>query len=146
MRQKVLYKSVVKLLPEGETIDQLVYMMGRHRWSLPFAAGASALLFVVAWISGIEQAGGRVAIGLAGGAIAAMATTEYRVLVQTDEGLVLFAAGRLRQKATRMIGRLKPGTPIELIGTNLVVTEWLVGDRQFTVMRRFQQAMVALSS
>lgn len=146
MRQQVLYKSVTRLLPEDEAIEHVVYMMGRHKWFLPFTAGACVVLFVVAVLSGIQQPGGRIAIALAGGAVAAMATTEYRVLVRTDHDLVLFAGGRLRQRATRLIGRLQPDTPIELVGNNLVVTEWLVGDRQFTVMRRFQQAMVALAS
>jgi len=146
MRQQVLYKSVRKLMPKGQPIDHLVLMMGRHRLMLPFVIGAAIALFVVALLSGIQQTSGRIAVALGGAAVAAMATTEYRVLVRTGDEIILFAASRLRQKATRMIGHLNPDTPIKMIGNNLVLTEWLVGDRHFTVMRRFQQAMVALAS
>lgn len=151
MRQKVLYRSVRRLLREDEQIEHLVYLWSRHRWMVPYCVAAGVALFLVAWFSGIEQLGGRLAIGLGGIAVAALASSDYRVLVQSSSArgprqLTMLRASRFRQVAKGVIGQLAPDVKIAIVGTTLVMTEWMIDGRQYSVMRRFQSAMTAIAS
>ena len=96
-------------------------------------------------VVGVEQWSGRVGLGLAGAATAAMATTDYRVLTLTTGGLFLLRSSRVRQKAVEVIDRFPAATPVEPVGSNLVITDWSVGDGVYSVMKRHQAAMVAIS-
>ena len=102
-------------------------------------------MLIVALLVGVEQWGGRIGLALAAAATAAMATTEYRVLALTSDGLVLLRSSRVRQKAGAIIGRLPASTRVEPVGSNLVITDWSVGDTVYSVMKRHQAAMVAIS-
>jgi len=146
VRQKMLYRSVQRLVDSDEQVEHLVYLWSRHRLMVPYSVFAGLVVFIVAWVAGIEQWGGRIACGLGGAAVGAAATSDYRVLVQTNASLVLMKASRFRQVATGVHTRLDSDTVIEPIGTTLVMTEWIVGERQYSVMKRFQQAMVAIAA
>jgi hypothetical protein len=74
-----------------------------------------------------------------------MSTTEYRVLAHTTGALVLCRAGRVRQVATGTIERLSADVTITRVGTTLVSSEWMIGDRRYTVPRNFGQAMEAVA-
>ena len=145
MRDRVLYNSVRALLPADERIVELAHMWSRHRLIVPYVAGAFIALFALAFVIGVTQWGGRVGLGFAGGAVAAMAATEYRVLVLTSEGLVLLRSSKVRQKATELIERLGRSTKVEAVGSNLVITDWSVGGRVYSVMKRHQNSMVSIS-
>ncbi len=120
-------------------------MWTRHHLWLPYAAGAFLAMLAVAVVVGVEQWGGRIGLAIAGGAIAAMASTEYRILALTSEGLVLLRSSRVRQKATELIERLPSSIEIAPVGGNLVMTDWRVGSVVYSVMKRHQAAIVAMS-
>lgn len=145
MRDRVLHNSVRALLPDTDRIVHLVHMWSRHRLMLPYAAIAFAGMVLLAFAVGVDQWSGRIGLGLAGAATAAMATTEYRVLAQTTAGLVLLRSSRVRQKAVAVIETLPPSTAIAPVTSNLVITDWSVGDAIYSVMKRHQAAMVAIS-
>ncbi len=145
MRDRVLHNSVRALLPDADRIVHLVHMWSRHRLMLPYAVVAFAGMVLLAFAVGVEQWSGRIGLGLAGAATAAMATTEYRVLAQTTSGLVLLRSSRVRQKALAIIETLPHTTAIAPVTSNLVITDWSVGDAIYSVMKRHQAAMVAIS-
>ena len=145
MRDGILYSSVQKLLPADEKVLHVAHTWTRHRWTVPYAVAAFVGFFAVAFAVEVEQWSGRVGLGLAGAAIATMATTEYRVLVLTSSGLVLLRSSRVRQRATALIKRLPASTQVKPVGSNLVITDWEVGSVVYSVMKRSQAAMVAIS-
>ena len=124
---------------------QIAHMWTRHPLGIAYAVGAALAMFALATVLGVGQSSGRVGLGLAAGAIAAMASTEYRVLALTTSGLILFRSSKTRQKATSVIDRLAASTKIEPVSGNLVITDWSVGDQVYSVMKRHQMAMVAIS-
>ena len=145
MRERVFYRSVQSFLDDGDRIAHMVHMWSRHRLALPFILGATLIMGVVAIVVGVEQWSGRIGLALAAGAVGAFATTEYRILVATTQGLVMLRSSRIRQKAVGFIERLPASTTIEPTGSNLVITEWRVGTASYSVMKRFQKPMVAIS-
>lgn len=121
-------------------------MWRRHRWLLPFGVAAAVLLVVVAILAGFESTGSLIAVGLAAAGVAAMATTEYRVLAKTSRGLVLLRGSRIRQAAVEMVERLPKGTKVRLVGNQYVMTEWAVGDRRYSVPKNSESAMTRIAS
>lgn len=145
-RQRALYDSVRSHLPDGERIDHVVYMSKRHRLMLPYVAAAFAGLLILSMVVGVEQWSGRIALGLAGAAVAAAATTDYRILAATSSGLVMLQSSRIRQFARKMVRRFDGDIEIEAVGQNVVMTDWLVDGDRYTVMKRFQQPMTAIAA
>lgn len=103
-------------------------------------------MLLVVSLAGATEWSSRISIGLAGAAVAAMATTEYRVLARTTRGLVLLRSSRLRRRANGVIRRLEKDTKIEVVGSNLVITEYRVDGVIYSVMRRSQQEMTAIAA
>lgn len=58
---------------------------------------------------------------------------------------MLLRASRVRQVAFEMIERLPASTPVELVGNNLVLTDWMVGERRYTVPKSSQSAMARIA-
>ncbi len=145
MRRGFLIRSVQRLLRPDEALVDVVFMWARHRWMMPFTGLAFVGLVAVAAASGIVEWSVRLGLGVAGATVAAMSTTEYRVLAHTTGALVLCRAGRVRQVATGTIERLSADVTITRVGTTLVSSEWMIGDRRYTVPRNFGQAMEAVA-
>lgn len=141
-----LERSVRKHLDDGEKVRHVVHMFTRHHLAFPFIAASGVALAVVAAMAGATEWSTRISLGLAGAAVAAMATTEYRVLVETSVGLVLLRSSRFRRRASGFIRRLSQDSPIEVIGSNLVITEYRVDGVVYSVMRRYQQDMAAIAA
>lgn len=104
------------------------------------------VLFLVALFAGVESIGSQIAIGLAGVAVAGMATTDQRILASTDTDLVMMQSSRVRQSARSVIERLPLDTPIKVVSDNLVISDWDVGGQRFSMMKRSQRAMTAIAS
>lgn len=138
-------KSVRRLLDDGESVVHVAVMWRRHPWSLMFSMGAFVVMFGVAVLAGVAEVGSQVAIGLAGLAVAAMATTDQRILALTDRGLVMMQSSRIRQKAVGIIDRPPSDTRIEIVSDNLVISDWMVGDQRFSMMKRAQREMTAMA-
>lgn len=120
-------------------------MWHRHRLMLPFVFGAAILLVIVGVAVGFDSAGSLIALGLAAAGVAAMATTEYRVLALTSNGLVLLRGSRVRQAAIERLDRLPKHSTVSLVGSQFLLTEWQVGDRTFSVPKASEGAMTRIS-
>lgn len=145
MRRAVLWKSVRRLLDPDEELHEVAYMWHRHRLALPFALVAGVVL---GWVARLSSFGvtSSVAVGLAAFAVGASAATDYRVVAFTDRGLVLLNGGRVRQVAKSPVERLPETAVLERVSNNLVISEWQLGDRRYSVLRRFESAMSAMSA
>ena len=144
MQDLGLERSVQKHLSPGEKVHHVVHMFTRHHLAFPFIACSGVALGVIAAVAGASQWSTRISLGLAGAAVAAMATTEYRVLVQTSTGLALLRSSRFRRRASGLIRRLPSTLSIDVLGSNLVITEYRVDGVVYSVMRRHQQEMTAI--
>lgn len=141
MRHGILLRSIQGFLDPGERLYDAAFMWSRHRLAYVYAVAASVGLLVIAILAGFEQWPSRLAIAVMGGAVAFTATTMYRVLASTSEGLVLLEGGKLRQVAKRKIRRLDPGTPVTIQRDTLITTDWKIGDAEYTVPKGSQKAM-----
>jgi len=141
VRNQVLIRSVRRLLGDDVVVHHVVTMWRRHPLAIPFCAGAFVVGFVVAALVDIQPLSSQVAVGLAGLAVAAMATTDQRILVQTDADLVMVLSSKIRQYAKAIIGSIPGDAVIEVVSDNLVISDWMIGDQRFSMMKRSQRAM-----
>lgn len=146
MRRAVLRRSVMNLLPPGESVGEAAFMWARHRAGYAIALGAWAAFTVLAIAAGFEEWPTRLVIGLAGGAVTLTAMTDYRVLASTTNGLVLLDAGRVRQVARRLRRRLPPDASIRLVRDTLITTDWEVDGVEYTVPKGSQRAMETIAA
>jgi hypothetical protein len=116
-------------------------MWKRHRLLLPFGLAAFVGMVLVAAWAGAEDWPTRIVIGLAGFAVAVAATTDYRVVAQTSEGILLLRASRIRQVAKEIIERFPFATPIEPVGGTALAADWSVAGQTYTVPRSSETAM-----
>jgi len=145
VRQTVLLRSVQRLLPAGEQANTAVMMTSRHRWFLPYAIASGLMLFVVASASGIDGSLNRVVLALCGAAIAGIATTNYSVLADTNDGLVLFRSSRIRQFAKSLDRRLGDNVELTMVGSTVVTSDWRVDGVIYTLTKRWEAAMRELA-
>lgn len=121
-------------------------MWRRHRWMVPYAGMAGVLVFLLAGGFGFGDIATRVAVGIAASAVAVNATSEYRILAATTEGLVLCRASRIRQYAVDISHRLPPSTTLAPVGGTVLATDWQVGDvGTFTVPKSSERAIGAIA-
>lgn len=145
MRRNVLVRSVKRLLPDATVFD-VAYVWVRHPSGLLYAAGAFIALVLVGMAVGFDEWPSRIGLGIAGGAVAMSATTEYRVLAHTDEGLVLLAGGRVRQVARRIIRVLPPDSRVEIVRDTMLTTDWTIGDTEYTVPKSSQRSIERIAA
>ena len=146
MRERVLYNSVQGFLDEGERIKHIVHMWSRDRLAIPYMLGVGLVAAGFSMVIGVDEWGSRIGIGIAAALVAASVSTDYRILVLTTSGLVLLRSNKFRQRATALLDRPSEGTVIKPVSSNLVITDWQVGDDgRFSVMKKFQAEMVAIS-
>lgn len=122
-------------------VRDAAYMWSRHRWVIPYAAAVFAVLVWLAPIGGVDDWPTRIVIGLAGLGIAVNASSNYRVLGETNEGLVLLRASRIRQVATVKLENLDRRTELKPAGGTMLAADWQVGGNVYTVARSSEQAM-----
>lgn len=145
MRRAILLKSVQRVLGEGEQVRDAAYVWSRHRWVVPFGAVVLAGILLTAPVAGITDWPTRVVIALAGVGLAVTASTTYRVVAETDAGIVLCQASRIRQVATGVERRLGRNVEMKPIGGSLIAADWMVGDWTVTVPRSSQDAMARMA-
>lgn len=146
MRKAILFRSVNRALDSDERVIEAVYMWARHRWMVPYAIVAFVALFVVADLVGFTQVSAQIALGIAGAAVAVAATTDYRVVAWTERGLYLFKASRIRRFASALIEELPEETPMTRLESNVIASDWEIGDRRYTLTRSNEQAMNRIAS
>ncbi len=145
VRQAILLRSVERHLGPGERVEVVAYLWSRHRLMVPYAAVAGVGVgLLAAWV-GFDTWSGRVGLGAAAAVVAALATTEHRILARTERGLAWLRCGRFRQVATGLIDRL--GDDVELVrkGGTPVTSDWEVRGIRYTVPKRFGPAMEAMA-
>ncbi len=141
MRRAFLLNSVGRVLGVGAVVRDAAYVWTRHRWMVPYGIAAFAAVAFFAPIGGIEDWPTRIAVGAAAAAVAITATTEYRVVAQTDDGVILLKASKIRQVATELQQELPPDATMEPVGGTMLAADWQVGDHRYTVPRSSEQAM-----
>ena len=139
-------ESVDRVLDkEGATRDA-AYVWTRHRWFAWFAGMSFVAVVVLAPVGGIESWPTRIVLGLAAVAVASLATTDYRVVADTTDGMFVLRASRIRQIATAMDRRVEGNAQIEPVGGTILYTDWQVGDMVFTAPRSSQTAMERMAA
>jgi hypothetical protein len=146
VRRAVLFRSVTRVLGDQAVVREAAYVWQRHKWMVPYSATVFAAVTLLAPIGGIEDWPTRIAIGAAAVAVAVTATTDYSVVAQTDDGLALFKASKIRQVATELRERLPGDVELTPVGGTLLATDWQVGRRVFTVPRSSDQAMTRMAA
>jgi hypothetical protein len=141
MRRAVLFRSVSRVLGDQVIVREAAYVWQRHKWMVHYGAAVFAAVALLAPIGGIEDWPTRIAIGAAAVAVAVTATTDYLVVAQTDEGLALFKASKIRQIATELKEHLPADVEMAPVGGTLLATDWQVGKHRYTVPRGSDQAM-----
>jgi len=116
-------------------------MWKRHRLMMPFGIVSFLGMVVVAEWAGWDEWATRIVLGLAAVAVAVAASTTYKVVAQTTDGLYLLQASRIRQVATRMLERLPTDATIEPVGGTILAADWQVGGSVYTVPRSSEQAI-----
>lgn len=146
MRRRFLVSSVQRLLRDDERLVEVAFMW-RHRPGLVASASVTAAAaYGATWALSFGSSGTRVGFALALALLVSVARTDYRVLaLTTAPRFVLYRASRVRQVAVAEIEQFMPPLVIDLQGTNLVLTEWLVGGEMFTVPKSSQAAMTRLA-
>ena len=145
MRRRILFNSVRRLLPDDVGLIDVVFMWRRSALVPLWAALAAVGIFLVTGLFFDGSPSARAGIALAAGVIVSVVATDNRVLAHTSNGADLFMAGRVRQVAVRSIGPLPADATIELVGSNLVLTDWMVDGERYSVPKRSQAAMTALA-
>lgn len=146
MRRVFLLNSVARVLGEGTVVRDAAYVWARHRWVVAYASAVWAVVVLTAPVFGVEDWPTRIVIGLGVMAVAINATTEYRILALTDEGLQLLKASRIRQVAVAPIRRLTADTELERVGGTMLASEWLIGDIRYTVPRSSELPMERMAA
>lgn len=146
MRYNVLLRSVQRLLNPGEQLYGAAFMWQRHRLGYLYSIGAFVALTIIAIAAGFDDWLNRIVIGVAGASVALTATTLYRVLAATSEGLVLIEGGRIRHVGKTILRRLEPGITVEIKRDTLVTTDWNVDGTEYTVPKSSQQAMQQIAA
>lgn len=129
-----------KLLGD-ERVHDVTMMFTRHRWFVPYALFSGIALFVVSTASGVGGPLNRLVLTLCGAAIAALATTNYWVLAQTEQGLVLLRSSRIRQYARKVEARLGGTDELEMVGSTVITSDWRIGETMYTLTKRWEPAM-----
>jgi len=144
VRQKLLVKSVNRLLGADERAFQGVYMWTRNER----AYIASGLLFILvvagATLAGVEQWPVRIMIGLIGAYPAMNALTTYRALAHTTTGHVLCKASRFRSVATEVLPSPDFATIVPTGGT-MLATEWQIDGVVYTVPKSYERQIQAIA-
>lgn len=141
LRQNILLRSVERLLDDDEHVRAVVILSTRHRWFVPYAIVAGLSLFAVASATGVESMLNRAVLAACGVAIAGMATTNYTVLAQTTSGIVLCRSSRVRQYAKQLVQRLPSSTPLSMVGSTVITSDWKVDDVIYTMTKRWEATM-----
>lgn len=121
-------------------------MWSRHRWMVPYAAIAGGAVYLGADWAGFTEVATRLALGVAAAAVAVNATTNYRVLALTSEGLMLFRASRIRQYAVELLQRLPGDAAVRSAGGTMLAADWEVAGAVYTVPRGSEQAIQRIAA
>jgi len=145
VRQSILLRSVQRLLDDEEQVRSVVMLSTRHRWFVPYAIAAGIALFAVASVSGVESTLNQAVLAACGIAIAGLATTNHSVLAETNRGLVLCRSSRVRQYAKAVTRRLPADSPLTMVGSTVITSDWKVDGVIYTMTKRWETTMRQLS-
>jgi len=143
MRRQVLLRSIQRLLPGGLIIEA-AWMWQPHRLLIPMMPIVGVVVAVAAIVVGFERPSA-IAIGVAGVAVLASASTHHRVLVTTDAGVRLLRGSRIRRTALERLEDPDSAAPFP-VANRFVMTEWNVGGATWSVPKSSEAAMVRIAT
>jgi len=141
MRKAALLRSVQRIVGDYVSVSEAAFMWRRHRLMVPYATIAFVAMVAVAAAVGWDDWPTRIAIGAAGSALAIAATTDYRVIAATSEGIVLFRASKIRQYAVARIETLEDDAQLAPVGGTMLAADWQIGSGVYTVPKSSEQAV-----
>lgn len=141
LRLSILTHSVQKLLGSEVPIRHVAILFTRHRWFVPYAFFAGLAMFLVASATGVQGTMSRVLIGVCGLAIAGLATTNYWVLADLGDELVLCRSSRIRQYATSIVERLPRSTALDMVGSTVITSDWKIRGIVYTATKRWESSL-----
>lgn len=143
MRRALLIKSAQRVLGEGSTVSNAVYMWHRTNLWLAFVLAAAVVGFGVSRAIGIDGTDS-VLIGIGLGAIASAASTRYFVLARDGDAIVLMNGSPVRRVATKVVRKDLRPKDISPAGNTMLATDWMVGKKVYTVPKSCDQDMQAV--
>lgn len=146
MRHHILLRSIEPFLQPGERLFDAAFMWARHRFSYFYALAGFVAVLGITTLVGFSEWPSRLALAVVGAAVSMTATTMYRVLASTSDGLVLLEGGKIRQVARSRLRKLEPGSVVEIQRDTLITTDWKVGDMEYTVPKGSQRAMERIAA
>lgn len=146
MRRALLLQSVARRLGADVEVVEAAYVWSRHRRMIPFAVVAFVGIASVAGWAGAEDWPTRIVLGAAGVAVAITATTDYKVLAETSDSLVLLQASRIRQVATALIRELPANAVVRQVGGTIIAADWEIDGAVYTVPRSSEQAITHMAT
>lgn len=141
MRHALLLKSVGRLLDDDLVLVDAAYMWRRHGYMIWYGIFAFAAMVVVAAGVGWDEWSSRIALGIAAAAIAVYSTTDYRILAQTSDNLILLSASKIRQTAKGVIATYPLGSSIEMDDGNMLATSWRFEGQVYTVPKSSERSI-----
>ena len=146
MRRRVLIRSIQRLLKPDDHVARAAFMWRLHRWALPLGVVAGAAVALLGLVTGnFESVAFAIAAGIAVGAVASLASAEYRVLALVNDELVMMRGSRTRNVAVEVLERRLPNNSVRLVSSTAVVSDWLILERRFSTTRRYQQEMIEMA-
>jgi len=127
-------------------VRDAAYAWSRHRWVVPFGAGVFVVIAFFAPVAGINDWPTRIVLGLAGVGVAVMATTDYWVVAETERGIRVLKASRIRQVAIADGEAVPEGAVMEPVGGTIIAADWQVGSHRYTIPRSSEQAMERMAA
>ncbi len=112
---------------------------------IAYSVAAFVTLVVVATVAGFDTWFARIGLGTAASALAATATTEYRILARTNRGVVLLRSSRIRVAAVETMERFSGEPAIERAGTTLLANDWRVNGTRYTVAKSSEADMQSIA-
>jgi len=146
VRRRILYRSISRLLPEGESIYGAAVVWTITAKSVLMATGFGTLLLAVLAITSELDEAQLVLWSLLAVAAVAAVLTKVSVVALTDTGFVLFAGSSVRNVATKMIERLPEGVEPQKLGGNLATSDWSIDGQTYMVSKRGEKELERLKA
>ena len=113
---------------------------------IPFSIVSFLGMLLVSEWAGWDEWSTRIVLGLAAVAVAVAASTDYKVVAHTTDGVVLLQASRIRQVAIGKLERLARDVLVRPVGGTVLAADWEVGGVVYTVPRSSEQAISRIAA
>lgn len=116
-----------------------------HRRVVALAVGTTLATLAITLAVGFGTWYDRAAVAGLSVVLVASTTGQVRILAQVDGSLELFSGSRVRQVAVSRLGPIE-AADIEKLSSTLITGEWRVDGQRYTVGKRADKAIEAMTS